>query len=103
MKHCSGCRYPVYKDGGVEGMLWAIGKNVRFPEHLQKDGKVFVQFTINEQGQVRNAVVKQGFRPDADSAAVRAVRLLGEFTPALDAQGRPIAVRQTVPVTFSLQ
>ncbi|RSK46470.1 energy transducer TonB [Hymenobacter perfusus] len=101
--HCSGCKYPVYKDGGVEGMLRAISKNVRFPEHLQRDERVFVQFTIDEHGRVRNAVVKQRLQPDADSAAVQAVRLLGEFTPALDTHGRPIAVRQTVPVTFQLK
>lgn len=76
---------------------------MRFPQHLQRDGKVFVQFTIDERGHVRNAVVKQSLQPDADSAAVQAVRLLGEFVPALDAQGRPIAVRQTVPVTFQLK
>lgn len=58
--HCSSCKYPVYKNGGFEGMLRSIGKNVRFPEHLQRDGKVYVQFTIDEHGWVRNAVVKQG-------------------------------------------
>lgn len=93
----------MYKNGGFEGMLRSIGENVRFPQHLQRDGKVFVQFTIDERGRVRNAVVKQGLQPDADSAAVQAVRLLGEFVPALDAQGRPIAVKQTVPVTFQLK
>lgn len=101
--HCSSCKYPVYKNGGFEGMLRSIGENVRFPQHLQWDGKVFVQFTIDERGHVRNAVVKQSLQPDADSAAVQAVRLLGEFVPALDAQGRPIAVKQTVPVTFQLK
>ncbi len=101
--HCSGCKYPVYKNGDVEGMIRAIGENVRFPQHLQRDGKVFVQFTIDERGHVRNAVVKKGLQPGADSAAVQAVRLLGEFVPALDAQGRPIAVKQTVPVTFQLK
>ena len=84
-------------------MFRAISKNVRFPEHLQRDGKVLVQFTIDEHGRVRNAVVKQSLQPDADSAVVRAVRLLGEFVPALDAQGRHIAVKQTVPVTFQLK
>lgn len=101
--HCSSCKYPVYKNGGFEGMLRSIGENVRFPQHLQRDGKVFVQFTIDERGHVRNAVVKQSLQPDADSAAVQAVRLLGEFVPALDAQGRHIAVKQTVPVTFQLK
>lgn len=100
--HCSSCQYPVYKDGGFAGMLNAIASNVRYPHHLQ-DGRVFVQFTIDEMGKVRNAVVKQGLRPDADSAVLRAVRMLGDFTPALDTQGRRIAVKQTVPITFQLK
>ncbi|AII52200.1 energy transducer TonB [Hymenobacter sp. APR13] len=99
--HCFACRYPEYLDGGFEGMLRAIGQNVRFPQQLQQGGRVFVQFTVSEQGQVRNAVVAQSFRPDADSAAVQAVRRLGAFRPALDAQGRPIAVKLTAPIHFS--
>ncbi|WBO83879.1 energy transducer TonB family protein [Hymenobacter yonginensis] len=102
--HCFACKYPEYLDGGFEGMLRAIGQNVRFPQQLQQlqqDGRVFVQFTVSEQGQVRNAVVAQSFRPDADSAAVQAVRRLGAFRPALDAQGRPIAVKLTAPIHFS--
>ncbi|MBT2558816.1 TonB family protein [Hymenobacter sp. ISL-91] len=99
--HCWSCQYPVYLNGGFGGMLRDINKNLRFPPQLQKDGRVFVRFTIDATGQVRNPTVEQGLQPDADSAAVRAVGLLGHFTPALDPRGRPMAVKQTIPVTFS--
>ncbi|SET90739.1 energy transducer TonB family protein [Hymenobacter actinosclerus] len=101
--HCSGCQYPVYKDGGTGGMMWAISQNLRFPPGLQTDGRVFVQFTIDTTGQVRNVIVKRAFYPEADSNAVQTVRLLGRFTPALDPQGRPMAAKLIIPITFSIK
>ncbi|SDY17565.1 energy transducer TonB [Hymenobacter psychrophilus] len=101
--HCHSCQFPVYKDGGLDGMMRAIGKNLHFPPGLQTDGRVFVRFTIDKTGQVQNVIVQQAFYPEADSIAVRAVRLLGRFSPALDPRGRPIAVKQTIPITFSVK
>lgn len=99
--HCFACKYPEYKEGGFEGLLRAIGRNTRYPPSLQQDGRVFVRFVIDEQGRVRNAAVVRSLQPDADSAAVRAVRQLGAFSPALDPHGRPIAVPWTVAIGFS--
>ncbi|UOQ73030.1 energy transducer TonB family protein [Hymenobacter cellulosilyticus] len=99
--HCFGCRFPVYKDGGAKGMLNSIGKNMRYPHHLTTAGRVLVEYTVDTTGKVRNARIKQGFQPEADSAALRAVRALGDFVPAMNEQGRPLTVKQTIPVWFS--
>lgn len=99
--HCFECKHPEYKEGGFEGLLRAIGRHTQYPPNLRQDGRVFVRFVIDEQGRVGNVAVAQGLQPDADSAAVRAIRQLGAFWPALDAHGQPLAVPFIVPVRFS--
>lgn len=99
--HCFTCKYLEYKEGGFEGLLRAIDQHAQYPPNLRQDGRVFVRFVIDEQGRVGNVAVAQSLQPDADSAAVRAIRQLGAFWPALDAHGRPLVVPFTVPVRFS--
>lgn len=64
-------------------------------------GRVFVDLTINEEGNVEAAVVRQSVRPDLDSAAVKATKQW-KFAPTM-LGGKPIKVTINQCLTFKLK
>jgi TonB family protein len=62
-------------------------------------GKVFVDVTVAPDGTVYATKVVRGLRPDFDSAAVAAVKLLPRLTPARMG-GRAVYYKFTQPVSF---
>ncbi|MFU8813336.1 MAG: energy transducer TonB [Balneolaceae bacterium] len=86
--------------GGIE----AIQRNVRYPEMARRagiEGRVIVQFVVDEQGRVVDPVVVRGIGGGADEEALRAVQA-AEFRPGMQ-RGRPVKVQFSVPVIFRLQ
>ena len=85
--------------GGLQGLQ----DRLVYPQ-VAKDagieGQVVVQFVVNEEGQVQDAVVLRS--PDAalSEAALAAVRA-STFEPGM-VDGEPVKVRFAVPVTFRL-
>src|SRR5690606_38550688 len=85
--------------GGIQGLQGRI----QYPEMARRagiEGRVFVQFVVNEQGVPSDIRVVRGIGGGADEAAVAAVRE-SRFTPGLQ-RGRPVKVRMSLPVTFRL-
>jgi len=64
------------------------------------EGRVFVEFVVNEDGTVSDAVVIRGVSAGLDAAAVAAVRE-ARFTPGHQ-RGRPVKVRMSIPITFRI-
>ena len=62
-------------------------------------GKVFVDVTLAPAGTVYATKVVRGLRPDFDSAAVAAVKLLPRLSPARMG-GRAVYYKFTQPVSF---
>lgn len=69
-------------------------------EHLP--GRVFLDFTVGEDGLVRDAKIVKGLDQDCDKAVLRAVQFLPRFIPGKQS-GRSVAVAYTIPITFPLQ
>jgi len=63
-------------------------------------GRVFLQFIVNEDGSVSDIVVTRSVSPGLDAAAVAALRS-ARFTPGIQ-RGRPVKVRFSLPVNFRL-
>jgi len=91
---------PFYKDGGNDGVLRCINRNLRYPKGQTKSGKVFVNFTVTKTGDVSNAKILKGLGEPFDAEALRVTRLLGKWIPGAQ-NNRPVDVGFTVPVTFS--
>ncbi|QIX61298.1 energy transducer TonB [Hymenobacter sp. BT18] len=91
---------PVFR-GGMERLPDIIRQNNHYPVGIDSiKGKVFVSFTINEQGRVVKPVITKGLHPKLDAEALRLVQLLdGEWT-AGSQNGRPVPVQFTLPITF---
>jgi periplasmic protein TonB len=86
--------------GGLEGLQ----RSIRYPEIARKagiEGRVFVQFVVDEKGNVINPVVTRGIGGGCDEAALEAVRK-AKFKPGKQ-RGKPVKVQYSLPVTFRLQ
>ncbi len=87
----------------LKGGMEAIYRNLRYPEIARQagiEGRVIVQFIIDENGQVVDPVVVRGIGGGCDEAAIEAVKQV-EFTPGRQ-RGRPVRVRYSLPITFRL-
>ncbi len=85
--------------GGME----AVYRNLRYPEIARQagiEGRVVVQFVIDEQGNVLNPRVVRGVGGGLDEAAVAAVRQ-AKFTPGRQ-RGRAVRVEYTLTIHFQL-
>lgn len=85
------------------GGLAAIQQELRYPEIAKNagiEGRVFVQFVVDERGRVVDPVVVRGIGGGCDEEALRAVRTV-TFKPGRQ-QGEPVRVRMSLPITFRL-
>jgi len=86
------------------GGLASIQKDIQYPEMARRagiEGRVYVQFIVNERGEVENPRVIRGIGGGADEEALRAVRN-AKFKPGMQ-RGRPVRVQYSLPVVFRLQ
>lgn len=86
------------------GGIAAIQAEVTYPEIARKagvEGRVFLQFVVNEQGNVQDVVVSRGIGAGCDEEAIRAVEQ-AKFTPGKQ-RGKPVKVRMSLPITFKLK
>ncbi|WP_457652901.1 energy transducer TonB [Rhodocaloribacter sp.] len=85
------------------GGLASIQRVVRYPALAKKagiEGRVIVQFVVDEQGRVVDPVVVRGLGAGCDEEAVRAVRR-ARFRPGTQ-RGEPVKVKMSVPILFRL-
>lgn len=86
------------------GGLGELQKKVRYPEMATRagiEGRVTIQFIVNEQGRVENAQVIRGIGGGCDEEALRAVQG-ARFKPGMQ-RGRPVRVQYSLPIVFKLQ
>lgn len=86
------------------GGLAALQSKIHYPELARKagiEGSVYVEFYVDEQGNVRNAHVVRGIGGGCDEEALRVVKQ-AKFKPGLQ-RGRPVKVHFSLPVIFRLQ
>ncbi len=86
--------------GGIE----SLQKKVRYPEIAKKagvEGTVFLQFIVDEQGNVVDPVVMRGIGAGCDEEALKAIRT-AKFKPGRQ-RGKPVKVRFSLPVRFRLK
>ncbi len=86
--------------GGVK----ALQDEVEYPDFARKagiEGRVFVQFVVNEQGNVVDPKVTRGVHKLLNNEALRAVKKL-DCKPGQQ-RGNTVKVQMSLPVTFKLQ
>lgn len=86
------------------GGISAVQNSVEYPEMARRagiEGRVTVQFIVNENGDVENARVVRGIGGGCDEAALEAVRK-AKFKPGKQ-RGRPVPVQFALSINFRLQ
>jgi len=82
-----------------------IAQNLRYPEIAAENGisgRVIVQFAVNKNGRVVDAVVVAGVDPALDKEAIRVVMSSPPWTPGKQ-RGKAVKVLFTFPINFVLQ
>ena len=85
------------------GGLEAIQKKISYPEDARKkgiEGRVYIKFIVNKNGEVENAEVMRGIGGGADEEALRVVRQ-AKFKPGYQ-DGKPVRVQYSLPIFFRL-
>ena len=90
--------------GGQIAMLDFLSKNIRYPEEAHKagiQGRVVATFVVEKDGSISNAKVMRSIDPLLDAEALRVISSMPNWIPGKQ-DGKPVAVKYTIPVTFKL-
>ncbi|MFU8862046.1 MAG: TonB family protein [Cyclonatronaceae bacterium] len=86
--------------GGIESIM----QSIRYPEMARRagiEGRVIVQFIVDEEGNAIYPQVVRGIGGGADEEALRVISQ-AKFRPGYQ-RGRPVKVQFSIPVVFRLQ
>ena len=86
--------------GGME----ALYESVEYPAFAKQagiQGRVIVQFIVDENGKVQTPTVVRGVHKLLNKEAIRAIKEQ-KFEPGKQ-RGTPVRVQMTIPITFRLQ
>ncbi|HCS22043.1 MAG TPA: hypothetical protein DIW47_16055 [Bacteroidetes bacterium] len=90
--------------GGTDSMTKFIWSNLNYPDSAVRhniQGKVAVQFVIDEEGRVTDPKIVKGLGWGCDEEVLRIVKLMPNWTPGKQ-KGKPVKVRFVLPIRFQL-
>ena len=90
--------------GGVNVMMDYLRENLKYPESAKKnkqEGRVFIAFVVEKDGNISNVSVLRGVCEALDNEAVRVVKAMPKWNPGTNG-GKPVRVQYTLPVVFKL-
>lgn len=96
---------PTLNGGGDQAIAAAVNSHVSYPPEallLQKTGRVFATFLVDDTGFVRNVRILKSPSPLFNTTVLDAIRALGRFEPGT-MSGEPVDIFFTIPVSFKLQ
>ena len=91
--------------GGREVLLKYLAANIKYPASAvkaKKQGRVIVTFIVQKDGSITHAKIARSIDPELDAEALRVVKGMPKWTPGTQL-GKPVSVKYTLPVKFSLQ
>ncbi len=94
----------AYFPGSQQALSNYIASAMKYPAGAKKkgiSGRVWVNFTIDENGNVRNVYIDRGIDPDLDKEAVRIISEMPKWEPGRQ-RGKAVPVELNVNVDFIL-
>ena len=90
--------------GGMKALMGYLAENIQYPAECQRagiQGRVIVQFVVKADGSLDNFEIKRSVNPLLDAEALRVIKTTPKWKPGTQ-HGKPVDVKFTIPVTFSL-
>jgi periplasmic protein TonB len=90
--------------GGMDALLVYMQENVVYPEAAKNagvQGTIYVQFTIEKDGKVTEAMVMRGGDPALVTESLRVINNMPAWT-AGQHEGKVVRTSMTLPVKFTL-
>ncbi len=91
--------------GGYSKMSQFLMENLVYPidaKEMDIQGKVYVQFVVNEDGRISDCKAIRGLYPLLNREALRVVGKMPNWIPG-ENQGKKVKVKMVIPVKFWLQ
>lgn len=90
--------------GGNAALMQYLAKNINYPTIAQENGtqgRVIIQFVVNQDGSIVDAKVARSVDPYLDKEALRVINAMPKWKPGMQ-RNKPVRVKFTVPVMFRL-
>jgi TonB family protein len=90
--------------GGDQKMYAFLGKNMKYPPEARDNnyqGRVYVAFVIEKNGDISDVEILRGVHPSIDEESMRVVREMPKWLPGIS-QNRKVRVRFNLPIVFKL-
>lgn len=97
-------KQPVFP-GGMDKLYKYLAENCRYPEEAMKNnvqGKVFLSFIVETNGELSNVKVERGLGSGTDEEAVRLMENSPNWTPGYSGD-LPVRVKYNIPISFNLR
>jgi len=91
--------------GGEKARLTYLNQNIKYPQMARESniqGTVYVTFVVEPDGKISNVGILRGIGGGCDEEASRVVTAMPSWNPGKQ-RGRPVRVRFTMPIKFTLQ
>ncbi len=95
---------PVFP-GGESTLRKFLAESVKYPAIALENGvqgRVFVSFVVDKNGDVTNVKIARGIDTSLDKEAIRVVQSMPKWTPGMQ-RGKAVRVAYTVPINFVLK
>jgi TonB family protein len=90
--------------GGNQAMMDYVARNINYPQYCQENciqGRVFISFTVDADGNVANPDVMRGVFPALDKEARRIVSTFPQWKPAKKGK-KEVACQMVLPINYKL-
>jgi len=91
--------------GGNAALMKYLGNHIRYPSSARRmgiEGRVTIQFVVNQAGEIADIKVLRGLSGDCDNEAMRVIKEMPKWKPGRQG-GRPVKVQMVVPVNYRLE
>ena len=92
--------------GGINAFRKELQSKIVYPNQARRketQGKVTLQFTVEKDGSITDIKILKDIGDGCGDEAVAALKkMTTKWSPATNAQGKPVRVRKTIPVDFKL-
>ena len=93
--------------GGTKALMEYLARNIKYEGPIAQgdigiSGRVIIQIIIDKEGNVTDPKVVRSVDPYLDKEALRVVSHMPKWTPGTQ-QGKPVAVKYSIPVVFRMQ